>query len=106
VADESTRLAWKDYSVQLGVYSSGYGQLYMEPVDARLTDVVLQGRIKRDGFCRKALTKQAHFCSWMAKYKQLRQSWSAHDSVLRFYSMFGFQRVSDLAWRRAVIQAA
>ena len=86
---------------QLGIYSSE-GQLY-EPVDA---DELAAYRESKDGqVLEEGINEAGAFAAWLAA----ATSYSTHQYTLipfyLFYSMFGFQRVGDLAWAAGDMQA-
>jgi pyruvate dehydrogenase E1 component len=80
---------------QVGIYAS-LGQLY-EPEDH---DELLYYREARDGqILEEGITEAGALSSWIAA----ATSYSTHATPMLpfyiFYSMFGFQRVGDLAWQ-------
>ena len=94
VPDESRTFGMEGMFRQLGIYSS-IGQLY-EPEDAGSLMFYRedqQGQVLQEG-----ITEAGAFSSWLAA----ATSYSNHDVQMVpfyiFYSMFGFQRVGDLAW--------
>lgn len=94
VPDEARTFGMEGFFRQLGIYSS-VGQLY-QPVDS---DQVMYYREAKDGqVLEEGITEAGSFCSWLAA----ATSYSTHNLVMIpfyiFYSMFGFQRVGDLAW--------
>ena len=101
VPDEARTFGMEGLFRTLGIYSAK-GQLY-DPVDA---DQVMfykedqQGQILQEGIC-----EAGGIASWIAA----GTSYSNHDIRMIpfyiFYSMFGFQRVGDLAWAAGDSQA-
>jgi pyruvate dehydrogenase E1 component len=94
VADESRTFGMEGMFRQLGIYSH-VGQLY-EPEDA---GQLMFYREDREGqVLQEGITEAGAFSSWMAA----STSYSSHATQMIpffiFYSMFGFQRVGDLAW--------
>jgi pyruvate dehydrogenase E1 component len=94
VADESRTFGMEGMFRQLGIYSH-VGQLY-EPEDAGQLMFYRedrQGQVLQEG-----ITEAGAFSSWIAA----ATAYSNHDVQMIpffiFYSMFGFQRVGDLAW--------
>jgi pyruvate dehydrogenase E1 component len=82
---------------QVGIYSS-VGQLY-EPEDR---DELLYYKEAKDGqILEEGITEAGAISSWLAA----ATSYSAHGTPMLpfyiFYSMFGFQRIGDLAWAAA-----
>jgi len=97
VADESRTFGMEGMFRQLGIYSP-LGQLYKPQDAAQLMyyreDV--HGQILQEG-----ITEAGAMCSWIAA----ATSYSTNDEpmipLFIFYSMFGFQRIGDLAWAAA-----
>jgi pyruvate dehydrogenase E1 component len=94
VADESRTFGMEGMFRQLGIYSH-VGQLY-EPEDAGQLMFYRedqQGQVLQEG-----ITEAGAFSSWIAA----ATSYSNHNVQMLpfflFYSMFGFQRIGDLAW--------
>jgi pyruvate dehydrogenase E1 component len=94
VPDESRTFGMEGMFRQLGIYSH-VGQLY-EPEDAEQLMFYRedrQGQVLQEG-----ITEAGAFSSWIAA----ATSYANHDVQMvpfyAFYSMFGFQRVGDLAW--------
>lgn len=101
VPDEARTFGMEGMFRQLGIYSS-VGQLY-EPTD---TGQITAYREDKDGqVMEEGITEAGSFAAWMAA----ATSYSTHASPLIpfyiFYSMFGFQRVGDLAWAAGDAQA-
>ncbi len=97
VADEARTFGMQTLFRQVGIYSSG-GQLY-EPEDH---DELLYYKEARDGqILEEGITEAGSMASWIAA----ATSYSAHGVPMLpfyiYYSMFGFQRVGDLAWAAA-----
>ncbi len=101
IPDEARTFGMEGMFRQLGIYSS-QGQLY-EPQDA---DQLMyyredkQGQILEEGICEAGAT-----ASWIAA----ATAYSSHGVNMipfyTFYSMFGFQRIGDLVWAAADMQA-
>jgi pyruvate dehydrogenase E1 component len=94
VPDESRTFGMEGMFRQLGIYSH-VGQLY-EPEDA---DQLMFYREDRQGqVLEEGITEAGAFSSWIAA----ATSYSNHNVQMVpfyiFYSMFGFQRIGDLAW--------
>jgi len=94
VPDESRTFGMEGMFRQLGIYSR-VGQLY-EPEDAGSLMFYRedrQGQVLQEG-----INEAGAFSSWIAA----ATSYSNHDEQMVpfyiFYSMFGFQRIGDLAW--------
>jgi pyruvate dehydrogenase E1 component len=95
VADEARTFGMQALFRQIGIYSS-VGQLY-DPEDH---DELLYYREARDGqILEEGITEAGAMSSWIAA----ATSYSTHATAMLpfyvFYSMFGFQRVGDLAWQ-------
>lgn len=94
VPDEARTFGMEGLFRQLGIYSP-QGQLY-QPVDS---DQVMFYKEAKDGqILEEGITEAGSFCSWLAA----ATAYSTHNVTLIpfyiFYSMFGFQRIGDLAW--------
>jgi pyruvate dehydrogenase E1 component len=97
VADEARTFGMQSLFRQIGIYSSS-GQLY-EPEDH---DELLYYKEAKDGqILEEGITEAGALSSWIAA----ATSYSSHGVPMLpfyiFYSMFGFQRVGDLAWAAA-----
>lgn len=94
VPDEARTFGMEGLFRQLGIYSS-VGQLY-QPVDS---DQVMYYKESKDGqILEEGINEAGSFCSWLAA----ATAYSTHNKIMLpfyiFYSMFGFQRIGDLAW--------
>jgi len=101
VPDEARTFGMEGMFRQLGIYSS-VGQLYT-PQDS---DQVMYYREDKQGqILQEGINEAGAMSSWIAA----ATSYSNHGvSMIPFYiyySMFGFQRVGDLAWAAADMQA-
>ncbi len=94
VADESRTFGMEGMFRQLGIYSS-VGQLY-HPQDAE--QLMWYREDKHGQILQEGINEAGAISSWIAA----GTSYSNHDLPMIpfyiFYSMFGFQRVGDLAW--------
>jgi pyruvate dehydrogenase E1 component len=94
VADESRTFGMEGMFRQLGIYSS-IGQLY-HPQDAE--QLMWYREDKLGQILQEGINEAGAISSWIAA----GTSYSNHDLPMIpfyiFYSMFGFQRVGDLAW--------
>jgi pyruvate dehydrogenase E1 component len=94
VPDESRTFGMEGMFRQLGIYSH-VGQLY-EPEDAG--QLMFYREDKKGQVLQEGITEAGAFSSWIAA----ATSYSNNDVQMipfyAFYSMFGFQRVGDLAW--------
>ena len=94
VPDEARTFGMEGMFRQLGIYSS-VGQLY-EPQDS---DQVMFYKEQKDGqILEEGINEAGSFSSWIAA----ATAYTNHDiemiPIYIFYSMFGFQRIGDLAW--------
>ena len=97
VPDEARTFGMEGLFRQLGIYAPA-GQLY-EPEDAdsfMFYREDAKGQILEEG-----INEAGSFCTWIAA----GSAYSAHQVSMIpfyiFYSMFGFQRIGDLAWAAA-----
>ncbi|HUY41405.1 MAG TPA: pyruvate dehydrogenase (acetyl-transferring), homodimeric type [Candidatus Dormibacteraeota bacterium] len=94
VADESRTFGMEGLFRQLGIYSS-VGQLY-QPQDAEQLMWYREDRLGQ--ILQEGINEAGAISSWIAA----GTSYSNHNLPMIpfyiFYSMFGFQRVGDLAW--------
>jgi pyruvate dehydrogenase E1 component len=101
IPDEARTFGMEGLFRQLGIYSS-VGQQY-EPEDS---DQVMYYKEDRQGqILEEGINEAGAFTSWMAaatayKYHQIQMI-----PFYIFYSMFGFQRVGDLAWAAGDIRS-
>jgi pyruvate dehydrogenase E1 component len=101
IPDEARTFGMEGMFRQLGIYSS-QGQLY-EPVDR---DQVMYYREDKAGqILEEGINEAGAMCSWIAA----ATSYSTNNRIMVpfyiFYSMFGFQRIGDLAWAAGDMQA-
>jgi len=101
VPDEARTFGMEGMFRQLGIYSSE-GQLY-EPQDA---DQIMYYREDKKGqILEEGINEAGAFSSWIAA----ATAYTNHDVSMIpfyvFYSMFGFQRIGDLAWAAGDMQA-
>ncbi len=101
VPDEARTFGMEGMFRQLGIYAHK-GQLY-EPVDS---DQVMYYREDKKGqILQEGINEAGAFCSWMAAGTAYANHGINMIPFYIFYSMFGFQRVGDLAWAAGDIQA-
>ncbi|MPS48310.1 pyruvate dehydrogenase (acetyl-transferring), homodimeric type [Methylobacillus sp.] len=94
VPDEARTFGMEGMFRQLGIYSS-VGQLY-EPQDA---DQVMFYKESKDGqILEEGINEAGSFSSWLAAATSYSVSGVQMIPFYIFYSMFGFQRIGDLAW--------
>ena len=101
IPDEARTFGMEGMFRQLGIYSSE-GQLY-EPEDF---GEIASYRESKDGqVLEEGINEAGAFSAWLAA----ATSYSTHRYTLMpfyiFYSMFGFQRIGDLAWAAGDTQA-
>ena len=101
VPDEARTFGMEGMFRQLGIYSSS-GQLY-EPEDAG--ELAAYKESKDGQVLEEGINEAGAFSAWLAA----ATSYSTHRFTLIpfyiFYSMFGFQRIGDLAWAAGDMQA-
>jgi pyruvate dehydrogenase E1 component len=94
VPDEARTFGMEGMFRQLGIYSS-VGQLY-EPQDS---DQVMFYKEQRDGqILEEGINEAGSFSSWVAAATSYTVNGIQMIPFYIFYSMFGFQRIGDLAW--------
>jgi pyruvate dehydrogenase E1 component len=101
IPDEARTFGMEGMFRQLGIYSSK-GQLY-EPVDR---DQVMYYREDKAGqILEEGINEAGAMCSWIAA----STSYSTNNRIMVpfyiLYSMFGFQRIGDLAWAAGDMQS-
>jgi pyruvate dehydrogenase E1 component len=101
IPDEARTFGMEGMFRQIGIYSS-VGQLY-DPVDS---DQLMYYREDRKGqILEEGINEAGAMSSWIAA----ATSYSSNDLPMIpfyiFYSMFGFQRIGDLAWAAGDMQA-
>ena len=101
VPDESRTFGMEGMFRQIGIYSPK-GQLYI-PEDA---DQLMYYREDKEGqVLQEGITEAGAMSSWMAAATSYTNHGIAMIPFYIFYSMFGLQRVGDLAWAAGDIQA-
>jgi pyruvate dehydrogenase E1 component len=101
VPDEARTFGMEGMFRQLGIYSS-VGQLY-QPHDA---DQVMYYREAKSGqILQEGINEAGSMASWIAAGTAYSNHGINMIPFYLFYSMFGFQRVGDLAWAAGDIQA-
>jgi pyruvate dehydrogenase E1 component len=100
VPDEARTFGMEGMFRQLGIYSS-VGQLY-QPEDA---DALAAYRESEDGQVIEAgINEAGAFAAWMAAGTAYSNHLHTLIPFYIYYSMFGFQRVGDLAWAAGDLQ--
>ncbi len=101
IPDEARTFGMEGLFRQLGIYAA-QGQVY-KPVDA--AQVMYYKEAKDGQILEEGLNEAGAFCSWLSA----ATSYSTHNIQMVpfyiFYSMFGFQRIGDLAWAAADARA-
>ena len=101
IPDEARTFGMEGMFRQYGIYSS-VGQLY-EPVDS--DQIMYYKEDKKGQMLEEGINEAGAFSSWIAA----ATSYSSNDLPMVpfyiFYSMFGFQRIGDLAWAAGDMQA-
>ncbi len=101
VPDEARTFGMEGMFRQLGIYSA-VGQLY-EPVDH---DQVMYYREDiRGQILEEGITEAGGMSSWIAAATAYSNHGLQMIPFFIFYSMFGFQRIGDLAWAAGDMQA-
>jgi len=94
IPDEARTFGMEGMFRSLGIYSS-VGQLY-EPQDA---DQVMYYRESKDGqILEEGINEAGAFSSWLAAATSYSVNGVPMIPFYIFYSLFGFQRIGDLAW--------
>lgn len=101
VPDECRTFGMEGLFRQIGIYSP-VGQLYT-PVDH---EQVMYYREAKDGqILEEGINEAGAFCSWIAAGTSYSSNKLAMIPFYIYYSMFGFQRIGDLAWAAGDMQA-
>ncbi|MBJ16318.1 MAG: pyruvate dehydrogenase (acetyl-transferring), homodimeric type [Legionellaceae bacterium] len=101
IPDECRTFGMEGLFRQIGIYSP-VGQLYT-PVDH---EQVMYYREAKDGqILEEGINEAGAFCSWIAAATSYSSNKLPMIPFYIYYSMFGFQRVGDLAWAAGDIQA-
>ena len=101
VPDECRTFGMEGLFRQIGIYSP-VGQLYT-PVDR---EQVMYYREEKNGqILEEGINEAGAFCSWIAAATSYSSNRLAMIPFYIYYSMFGFQRIGDLAWAAGDMQA-
>ena len=101
VPDECRTFGMEGLFRQIGIYSP-VGQLYT-PVDH---EQVMYYREAQDGqILEEGINEAGAFCSWIAAATSYSSNKLLMIPFYIYYSMFGFQRIGDLAWAAGDMQA-
>ncbi|MBM3346249.1 MAG: pyruvate dehydrogenase (acetyl-transferring), homodimeric type [Betaproteobacteria bacterium] len=101
VPDEARTFGMEGMFRQLGIYSS-VGQRY-EPVDK--SQVMYYREDKAGQILEEGINEAGAFSSWMAAATSYSNSNTVMVPFYIFYSMFGLQRIGDLAWAAGDLRA-
>ena len=101
VPDESRTFGMEGLFRQLGIYSS-LGQLY-EPEDS--DQLMFYKEDKSGQILQEGINEAGAHCSWMAAATSYSNNNVPMIPFYIFYSMFGMQRVGDLAWASGDLRA-
>ncbi len=101
VADEARTFGMEGMFRQLGIYSSA-GQLYT-PVDS--DQLMFYKEDQKGQILQEGITEAGAMSSWIAAATSYANSGVPMIPFFIFYSMFGFQRVGDLAWAAGDMRA-
>ena len=101
VPDEARTFGMEGMFRQLGIYSS-VGQLY-KPVDSE--QVMYYREDKKGQILQEGINEAGAMSSWIAAATSYSNNGVAMIPFYIYYSMFGFQRVGDLAWAAGDMQA-
>ena len=94
VPDESRTFGMEGMFRQLGIFSQ-VGQLY-QPEDSE--DLMFYREDEHGQILQEGINEPGAFSSWIAAATSYANHGEAMIPFYVFYSMFGFQRVGDLAW--------
>ncbi len=101
VPDEARTFGMEGMFRQLGIYSS-VGQKY-KPVDS---DQIMYYKESENGqILEEGINEAGAMSSWLAAATSYSHSKLSMIPFYIFYSMFGFQRIGDLAWAAGDLQA-
>jgi len=101
VPDESRTFGMEGLFRQFGIYSH-VGQLY-KPVDSE--QLMFYREDKKGQILEEGITEPGAFSSWMAAATSYSTNQFPMIPFFIYYSMFGFQRVGDLAWAAGDMRA-
>lgn len=101
IPDEARTFGMEGFFRQLGIYSS-VGQLY-QPVDSN--QVMFYKEDKKGQILEEGITEAGAFSSWIAAATSYSSNNLTMIPFYIFYSMFGFQRIADLAWAAGDMRA-
>lgn len=94
VPDEARTFGMEGMFRQVGIYAPE-GQLY-EPMDS--TDIMPYRESSKGQMLQEGINEDGAMSSWIAAATSYANNGVMTIPVYIFYSMFGFQRIGDLAW--------
>jgi pyruvate dehydrogenase E1 component len=101
ICDEARTFGMEGLFRQIGIYAPA-GQLY-EPVDS---DQLMYYKEDRKGqVLQEGITEAGSMSSWIAAATSYASNGLPMIPFYAFYSMFGFQRIGDLAWAAGDMRA-
>ncbi|MDB5806924.1 MAG: pyruvate dehydrogenase subunit [Betaproteobacteria bacterium] len=101
VPDEARTFGMEGMFRQLGIYSAE-GQKYV-PVDKE--QVMYYREDKAGQVLEEGINEAGSFCSWIAAATSYTNTNQIMIPFYIYYSMFGFQRIGDLAWAAGDLRA-
>ncbi len=101
VADEARTFGMEGMFRQLGIYASK-GQLY-DPMDA--DQLMFYKESKQGQILQEGITEAGAMSSWIAAATSYSANGEPMIPFYIYYSMFGFQRIGDLAWAAGDLRA-
>lgn len=101
IPDECRTFGMEGMFRQYGIYSP-VGQLYT-PVDHK--QIMFYKEAKDGQILEEGINEAGAFCSWIAAATSYANNRTPMIPFFIYYSMFGFQRVGDLAWAAGDSQA-
>ena len=101
ICDEARTFGMEGLFRQIGIYAP-FGQLY-EPVDS---DQLMYYKEDQSGqVLQEGITEAGSMSSWIAAATSYASNQFPMVPFYTFYSMFGFQRIGDLAWAAGDMRA-
>jgi pyruvate dehydrogenase E1 component len=101
ICDEARTFGMEGLFRQIGIYAP-FGQLY-EPVDS--DQLAYYKEAKEGQVLQEGITEAGSMSSWIAAATSYASTGVPMIPFYTFYSMFGFQRVQDLAWAAGDMRA-
>ncbi|MDT8437604.1 MAG: pyruvate dehydrogenase (acetyl-transferring), homodimeric type [Wenzhouxiangellaceae bacterium] len=101
ICDEARTFGMEGLFRQIGIYAPS-GQLY-EPVDS--DQLMFYKEDKKGQVLQEGITEAGSMSSWIAAATSYASNGLPMIPFYAFYSMFGFQRIGDLAWAAGDMRA-